>query len=95
MGKHRHSKDKMFITYTELKEEWDGKKDRKRLPFSKLPFYCCSLSLSPFQNPMCSNEGHVFEMLHIIPFLKKYGKNPVTGEPQKVSDLIKMNWSKN
>jgi peptidyl-prolyl cis-trans isomerase-like protein 2 len=44
---------------------------------------------------MCTTEGHVFEMLHIIPFIKKYGKNPVTGEPLKISDLIAMNWSKN
>ena len=34
-------------------------------------------------------------MLCIIPFLKKYGKSPVTGEPLKVSELIKMNWTKN
>jgi peptidyl-prolyl cis-trans isomerase-like protein 2 len=34
-------------------------------------------------------------MLFIIPFIKKYQKNPVTGQPLKGSELVKMHWSKN
>lgn len=85
----------MFITYTELKEEWDGKKAHKKLPFAKLPYYCCSLSLSPFENPVCTTDGDVFEMLYVVPFIRKFQKNPVTGKPLKTSELIKMHWSKN
>lgn len=65
------------------------------MPFAKLPYYCCSLSLSPFENAMCTVDGDVFEMLYIIPFIKKYQKNPVTGKALKASELVKMHWSKN
>jgi peptidyl-prolyl cis-trans isomerase-like protein 2 len=54
MGKHKHSKDKMHITYTEMKEDWEGKKDKKKIPFVKLPYYCCALSLLPFEDPVCT-----------------------------------------
>jgi peptidyl-prolyl cis-trans isomerase-like protein 2 len=32
---------------------------------------------------------------NIIPFIKKYKKNPVTGDTLKVADLIKLNFHKN
>jgi peptidyl-prolyl cis-trans isomerase-like protein 2 len=95
MGKHRHSKDKMHITYTELKEDWGGKKDVKRIPFAKLPFYCCALSLSPFQTPVCTPDGHVYDLVYIMPFLRKFQRCPVTGRPMKPGDLIRMNWTRN
>lgn len=60
---HRHSKDKMYITYNEHKKEWGGKKDPSTVPISRLPFFCCSLSLRPFENPVCSPEGDVFDIM--------------------------------
>eukprot|EP01017_Pseudomicrothorax_dubius_P006422 TRINITY_DN11825_c0_g1_i1.p1 TRINITY_DN11825_c0_g1~~TRINITY_DN11825_c0_g1_i1.p1 ORF type:complete len:571 (-),score=143.49 TRINITY_DN11825_c0_g1_i1:162-1874(-) len=94
-GKHRHTRDRLFISVTEHKAEWGGKKDPLRVPFNRLPFNCCALSLLPFENPVCTKEGVVFEMLNIIPYVKKYKKNPVTGEPMRMSDLIKLNFHKN
>lgn len=32
---------------------------------------------------------------NIIPYIKKYKRNPVTGEPLKMTDLIKLNIHKN
>ena len=102
MGKHKHSKDRMFITYSELKSDWGGKKDPQHIPIAKLPFFCCALSLMPFQNPVCSPDGVVFDVItilfkivNIIPFIKKYKVNPVTGFTMKVTDLIKLNFHKN
>ncbi|KAL4481435.1 hypothetical protein ABPG74_007524 [Tetrahymena malaccensis] len=95
MGKHRHTKDRMFISYTEHKMEWGGKKDPEKVPMSKLPFFCCSLSLTPFKNPVCSPDGIIFDIMSIIPYIKKYKKNPVTGEDLKISDLITLKFSKN
>jgi peptidyl-prolyl cis-trans isomerase-like protein 2 len=113
MSKHRHSKDRMFITYNEHKYgiilgnwivlEWGGKKDPKKAPLTKLPFDCCALSLEPFQNPVCTLEGHIFDIMYcpyinfrnIVPFIKKYKRNPVNGKPLKVTDLIKLNFHKN
>jgi peptidyl-prolyl cis-trans isomerase-like protein 2 len=62
---------------------------------ARLPFFCCSLSLQPFNSPVCSPEGIIFDIVSIIPFLKKYGKNPVNSLPLKISELIKLNFHKN
>jgi hypothetical protein len=32
---------------------------------------------------------------HIIPYIRKYGKNPVTGAPLKQEDLIPLTFHKN
>lgn len=63
--------------------------------FERLPFYCCSLSLVPFTDPVCTEEGIIFELLHIIPYLKKHKKNPVTGKPLHPKELIKLKFYKN
>lgn len=39
-----------------------------------------SLSLQPFEHPVCTPEGAVFDLLNIVPYLKKYGHNPVSGK---------------
>ena len=44
---------------------------------------------------MATPEGTVFDLLNIIPFIKKYQKCPVTGSPLKVSDLIKLKIHRN
>jgi peptidyl-prolyl cis-trans isomerase-like protein 2 len=62
MGKHKHSKDRLFITQSEMKNEWCGKKDVKHIPIAKLPFFCCSLSLMPFENAVCTEDGILFDV---------------------------------
>uniref|UniRef100_A0A3P9CZ80 RING-type E3 ubiquitin-protein ligase PPIL2 n=1 Tax=Maylandia zebra TaxID=106582 RepID=A0A3P9CZ80_9CICH len=49
--------------------------------FRRLPFDHCSLSLQPFEYPVCTEEGVVFDLLSIVPWIKKYGTNPISGEP--------------
>lgn len=97
MGKKRHSQDKLWITYKELVEDWGGKKadQQKGSGIKKLPFYCCSLSFMPFKDPVCLKDGTIFDLVNILPYIKKYHKNPVTGKPIKTSDLIKLNFHKN
>lgn len=64
MGKNRHAKDKLWISYSEHTNEWGGKKpERKKEKFQKLPFYCCALSLLPFKSPVCTKEGTVFDLM--------------------------------
>jgi len=70
-----------------------------------LPFNCCALSLQPFSNPVCSPNGIVFDIMYvvcdnlpdsnIVPFLRKFKKNPVTGEQLKLAELVKLNYFKN
>lgn len=83
----------MHLTYSQLREEKQAR-DGKIIPFEKLPFYCCALSLAPFEDPVCTPEGHVFDILYIMPFIKKYQRNPVSGKPLKANELIKMHWTR-
>lgn len=96
MGKKQHSKDRMFITKTEWATEWGGAKSKEiRTPFKRLPFYCCALTFTPFEDPVCTADGIVFDVMNIFPYIRKYGKHPVTGAPLKQEDLIPITFHKN
>lgn len=96
MGKKQHSKDRMFITKTEWATEWGGAKSKElRTPFKRLPFYCCALTFTPFEDPVCTEDGSVFDIMNIIPYIRKYGKHPVTGVPLKPENLIPLTFHKN
>eukprot|EP00124_Ichthyophonus_hoferi_P005193 Ihof_evm2s695 gene=Ihof_evmTU2s695 len=96
MGKKQHQKDKMYITHTEWSSLYGGRNAGKVGPtFKKLPYNCCSLSFQPFANPVCDQAGNVFDLLAIVPYIKKYSTNPVTGEALKTKDLIKLTFHKN
>uniref|UniRef100_A0A5B7BCV8 Putative peptidyl-prolyl cis-trans isomerase CYP65 isoform X2 n=1 Tax=Davidia involucrata TaxID=16924 RepID=A0A5B7BCV8_DAVIN len=96
MGKKQHSKDRMFITKTEWATEWGGAKSKEvRTPFKRLPFYCCALTFTPFEDPVCTKDGSVFDIMNLIPYIRKYGKHPVTGAPLKQEDLIPLTFHKN
>ncbi|MXQ97632.1 hypothetical protein E5288_WYG019126 [Bos mutus] len=51
--------------------------------------------LQPFAYPVCTPEGVVFDLLNIVPWLKKYGTNPSNGEKLDGRSLIKLNFAKN
>ncbi|XP_065197325.1 RING-type E3 ubiquitin-protein ligase PPIL2-like [Sycon ciliatum] len=100
MGKKQHQKDKMYLTTTEWSTLFGGKKaaagdQGKNASFRRLPFDCCSLSLQPTDNPYCTAEGVVFDLLNIVPYLKKFGRNPVNGERLDSKSLIRLNFHKN
>ncbi|XP_050409403.2 RING-type E3 ubiquitin-protein ligase PPIL2 [Patella vulgata] len=99
MGKKQHQKDKLYLTHSEWTHEWGGYKGTKNTGsnsrFRRLPFHCCSLSMQPFENPLCTKEGIVFDLMNIVPFLKKYGLSPVTGEKMSFKELIRLNFHKN
>ncbi|KAL2499590.1 Peptidyl-prolyl cis-trans isomerase CYP65 [Abeliophyllum distichum] len=96
MGKKQHSKDRMFITKTEWATEWGGAKSKESgAPFKRLPFYCCALTFTPFEDPVCTADGTVFDIMNIIPYIRKYGKHPATGAPLKQEDLIPLIFHKN
>lgn len=72
------------MTSTEWSTLYGGKKpvnpNSASASFRRLPFDHCALSLQLFENPLCDTEGHVFDLLAIVPYLKKYKTNPVTGK---------------
>uniref|UniRef100_A0A672V207 RING-type E3 ubiquitin-protein ligase PPIL2 n=1 Tax=Strigops habroptila TaxID=2489341 RepID=A0A672V207_STRHB len=75
MGKRQHQKDKMYITCAEYTQFYGGKKAGK-----ECVLFFPSLSLQPFEYPVCTPDGTVFDILSIVPWIKKYGTNPITGE---------------
>ncbi|XP_013411955.2 peptidyl-prolyl cis-trans isomerase-like 2 [Lingula anatina] len=98
MGKKQHQKDKLYLTCTEWTHLYGGHKGGKegeKAKFRRLPFHCCSLSLQPFEHPLCTKEGVIFDLMNIVPFLKKYKVSPVTGKPMSAKELIKLNFYKN
>lgn len=77
----------MWITYSELTSEWGGKREEHKNDgvYQKSPFNFCSLTMAPFTDPYCTVEedgtGIIFDLLSIVPYVKKHKKNPVTGAP--------------
>ncbi|KAI8895570.1 cyclophilin-like domain-containing protein [Globomyces pollinis-pini] len=88
--------DKMYMTASEWENEFGGAKKKKiNSEYKPLPFSCCALTMVPFEHPVCTTEGMVFDLLAIVPWLKKHGTNPVTGLKLDPKSLIKMHWDKN
>jgi len=95
MGKNQHSKDGLHLRPTEWAQDGRGYKDRKWNPYQKLPLHCCALSLQPFDSPVATRGGEVFEVTNIIRYVKKFGVNPVTGGKLEVSELVPLHLHKN
>jgi peptidyl-prolyl cis-trans isomerase-like protein 2 len=60
----------------------------------RLPFDCCALTLTPYETPVCTSQGIVFENSALLPFLLKHKVDPVTGEPMTTRDVITLNMDK-
>lgn len=99
MGKRQHQKDKMYLTCTEWTTLYGGKKSgtlsKEEQNFKRLPFDHCCLSLQPYEVPFSDLDGNIFDLDALIPFLKKYKINPVTGKPLDFHSLIQLNMKQN
>ena len=86
MGKRRHNQDKMFITAKEHCLDWGGKseasmRNKSGSQMAKLPFNYCNLGLTATKDPYCTPDGIVFDLLTIVPALRKTKNiNPLTGD---------------
>lgn len=95
MGKNQHSKDQLHVRPTEWAQDGGGAKRARKTPFTKLPLDCCFLSLQPFETPVGTRDGQVFEAKFIIPYIKKFGRNPVGGGNLEISDLVPLHFHRN
>ncbi|CAF0831224.1 unnamed protein product [Adineta steineri] len=97
MGKKQHQQDKLYLTTTEWKNSFGGFKGatKANADFRRLPFNCCSISFLPVENPYCTPDGVIYDITSIVPFLKKFGRHPVTGEKLEAKQLVKLNFHKN
>ncbi|KAI8052041.1 cyclophilin-like domain-containing protein [Syncephalis plumigaleata] len=93
--------DKLYITHSEWSNDYGGmsfggaKRQQAKDGFRRLPFDCCSLSLRPFEHPVCTPKGIIYDLENIAKYLKKEKTDPVTGEPLKMEDLKKLTFYKN
>lgn len=102
MGKKQHQKDKLYLTATEWKTIYGGKRANdeyhthaEKSEFRRLPYDHCSLSLQPFQDPYCTPNGVIYDITNIVPFIQKYKIDPYSGEKFDAKNLIKLNFAKN
>ncbi|TPP62281.1 Peptidyl prolyl cis trans isomerase 2 [Fasciola gigantica] len=96
MGKKQHQKDKLYVTCTEWSTLYGGKRATESIRrFKRLPFHCCSITFQPFKNPYCTKEGIIFDLENILPFVRKFGVNPVTGKKMRAGELIKLVFHRN
>jgi peptidyl-prolyl cis-trans isomerase-like protein 2 len=51
--------------------------------------------MQPFENPYSDAHGNIFDLLTLLPFLKRFKVNPITGEKLEAKELVKLNFSKN
>ncbi|CEQ41244.1 SPOSA6832_02951, partial [Sporobolomyces salmonicolor] len=93
-----HGSDKLYLTHGEHSGAMGqhtassvGAK-RKDIVLSKLP---CALTLKPFETPVCTPEGTIYELLAIIPFLRQHGTDPMTGKKLTPGELIKLTFFRN
>lgn len=100
--KHKHSKDKLYQTVSELSSFHGGANRDLELSVihRRLRFDSCCLQLNPVKTkPMglCdgSNYCYVFECDKIIEFLEKYRVHPVTGAEVCLGDLFELKFHKN
>jgi hypothetical protein len=69
MGKGKKH-NKLYITQSEWKNEFGGKRTDGLADESKgnkpLPFHCCALALTPFETPVCTPDGIIYEITYAI-----------------------------
>ncbi len=66
MGRGKNT-NKMYISMKEWTEQFGGKKEGERKSiFKPLPFYCCAISLQPFEDPVCNDDGIVFDIVYVV-----------------------------
>lgn len=96
MGKNRHSKDRLYLTTTEWATEYGGKKNNvnSNQGSKPLPFDHCALSLGHFETPCCTSDGVIFDLMNLVPYIRKYKCNPITGESMSSQDIIRLNMNK-
>ncbi|KAI1840391.1 hypothetical protein JX266_013399 [Neoarthrinium moseri] len=93
--------DKLYITHSEwssadaFSASTGARAQASNGSFKRLPFNFCAASLQPFQNPVCTKDGLIFDLEVISKWLDSHDTNPVDGEPLQLKDLIKLNFARN
>eukprot|EP00924_Labyrinthula_sp_SR-Ha-C_P013034 augustus_masked-scaffold_12-processed-gene-7.2-mRNA-1 protein AED:0.34 eAED:0.35 QI:0/-1/0/1/-1/1/1/0/538 len=93
MPKNQYGQNKLFMTSKDIKGISESKLEKNS--YERLPFYCCSLTFQPFTTPVTTKDGFVYELQHLLPYLKKFKKEPSTGNSLSFENLIYLTYHKN
>lgn len=44
---------------------------------------------------MCTEDGVCYDIVNIVPYIRKYGRSPSTGAPLELKDLTRLHFHKN
>ena len=100
MGGKSKKKDRMYVSAKEYSLSFGGQefKEKKGHQIHRLPYDCCAISLQPCVDPVAVRVGvkaYLFDIVSLVPFLRKYQRNPVTGEPMTTKEMIRVHFKKN
>jgi peptidyl-prolyl cis-trans isomerase-like protein 2 len=98
MGKKSASKDRAYQTATEWRTEGGGHAGRLQGAagdFRRLPFSACAISFQPFDDPVATADGTVFDIVNAVPYVQKFRRNPATGAPLELKDLVRLHFHRN
>lgn len=90
--------DKNYITRSEWTNDFGGARRKRTLAsedFKQLPFDHCSLTLLPFEKPVATVDGHVFDERAIRRYIEGYGRDPVDGKDLAFDDLVSLRFFRN
>ncbi|CAG9480714.1 peptidyl-prolyl cis-trans isomerase, putative [Plasmodium vivax] len=95
MGKHKHSKDKLYILQSEYRRDALIKKQHKSRNSTFLPFNYCCISLRPFSDPYCDEDGRLYDKKSVLEEMAKGKDERKKEEPTiDLKNLIKANFYK-
>jgi peptidyl-prolyl cis-trans isomerase-like protein 2 len=67
---------------------------QERSLFRPLPFNCCALTMQPFQNPVMTPSGAVFDIVALVPWITTHKTDPTTGDPLTLKQIVKLTFHK-
>jgi peptidyl-prolyl cis-trans isomerase-like protein 2 len=100
MGKSK-KKDRLYVSAKEYSiYNYGGQeyKDKEERQVHRLPFDCCSITLQPAVDPVAirhNGKAFLFDIVSLVPFLRKFKKNPITGLPMTTKEMIRVHLHKN
>ncbi|KAG8094710.1 hypothetical protein GUJ93_ZPchr0012g18996 [Zizania palustris] len=53
------------------------------------------LTFLPFEDPVCTDDGSIFDLMSIVPYIKRFWKHPVTRALLNLEDLMPLTFHKN
>jgi len=87
---HSKKNGHMFVRASELPERKKIQAEQKAR--QTLAFNHCCLTFQPIQGEaVTTKDGYMFDILNLIPWVRKHKIHPITGKPLDMKDLIRLN----